>query len=195
MDIINFIEVKTDEVSIEDLNKYHEPEKIFGFCKRCPNYNKIWSCPPHKFETSDYIDSYNYCSVVRVKIHIKEESRANKEAKKLSRKISDNIRLYFDKSLIDIERNFKDTKALYAGSCLLCNNCTRTNNSPCIKQDKMRYSLEALGFQVSGICEMFNDKILWSSDKLPEYLMFVGAVLSKGKLDSELIKAYIKTGR
>lgn len=52
-------------------------------------------------------------------------------------------------------------------------------NKPCLFQDNLRYSLESLGFDVSGIVEnIVKEKIQWSNDLIPKYVTCISALLS-----------------
>ena len=38
----------------EYLDKYVDVPAFLEACKACPNYGRIWSCPPYDFQVSDY---------------------------------------------------------------------------------------------------------------------------------------------
>ena len=34
------------------INNHFDFERINGYCKKCPNYGKLWSCPPFDFDVT-----------------------------------------------------------------------------------------------------------------------------------------------
>jgi hypothetical protein len=52
----------------------------------------------------------------------------------------------------------------------------------------LRYSLEAVGFDVTGLAEgLAGQKVLWAAEGMPEYLLTVGALLCSGRDRAETI--------
>ncbi len=65
----------------------------------------------------------------------------------------------------------------------------QTKGQACVHKDKLRYSLEALGFLVSDIYERFFDMQLgWTENELPESFNTCSAILSGEQIDIQTIE-------
>lgn len=170
------------KISTEKLLEFFEKDFVESLCMRCPNYSKIWSCPSFNLDIVKYFSKYRYAYIIGAKVYYKDVAdyyNSDDDLNKIINDVYNNARSIFDKQLLNIELDNDDSKALYAGRCMICEKCSREDNKPCLHYDKMRYSLEALGINVSSITEnVLEDKILWNKDGLPEYCLLIGAVLS-----------------
>lgn len=85
--------------------------------------------------------------------------------------------------LFALEENVEGSRALYPGSCNLCNGgrCARINGEPCRHPEKMRYSIESLGGDVMKTAkEIFDIEIVWAkAGETPPYMVLVGGLLTK----------------
>jgi len=181
-----------EERTIEEVKVYYQPKKYLEYCKACQYYNKIWTCPPYDFDTSEILANYQYIYVMGSKLYIKDlgedfkDLLAHEDLEYVSNEIYSAARKVVDAKLLGIEEGNKDLKVLLAGRCLVCSPCTREGEHSCRYPDKMHFSLESLGFDVSSICEdLLGDKILWTKDSLPEYFLLVSVVLSREQLNIE----------
>ena len=88
-------------------------------------------------------------------------------------------------ALLGLERETPGSLALSAGGCTLCSDCTRPEGQPCRKPEKMRYSIDALGGDLSETMERyFHRPISWSRNgEVPEHLTVVGGLLVGGELE------------
>ena len=206
--MIENIHYTIKSITTNDLMKYYNPKLINKYCESCNKYSKVWTCPPLPFIDKDFLLKYKYCHIISGKVLINSldddeiASLVNNSFKKYSDiSISkDNFSNVFngiyyafreinDKKILNLENTFKDTLALVSGRCLICSNCTRVNNAPCIHPNKLRYSLEALGLDVSSIIEnVLGEKLQWSSNKNPEYVTGVSALLSNSLISESAIK-------
>ena len=91
-----------------------------------------------------------------------------------------NSRKIFDEFMLAQEFAKQGSLALFAGSCVDCplEKCARLGEKECPFNNKMRTSLEALGFDVSKIAkDVFNTEILWSSNNSqPTYTTLVAGL-------------------
>lgn len=177
------------ETTLEELRKYLQPEVYIEYCKQCMYYNKIWACPPYDFEITKILKDYQFAYIIGSKLYIKDlddnlkELLDKKDLEYAINKIHTNSRLVLDEKLDRISKEGKHLQTLLAGRCMICDICTREKHIPCIHPEKMLYSLEAIGFDVSSICQdILGEKMLWASEGMPEYFIFVSAVLSQEKL-------------
>ncbi len=157
-------------VSMDTLLKYYDSNKVENYCMNCQNYNKIWSCPPHKFNTYEYLNSYKTVDLYAVKINIDADT-----SKEEVLDIFQNERRKFGNRLMSLENN---SVALIAGNCYQCTTCKRQSGESCILEDKKRYSLESLGLIVSEITSnLLGIELKWSEEGEETYLVTVGALL------------------
>lgn len=183
-----------EERTLEEVNLYFRPKVFIEFCKGCKYYNKIWACPPYDFNIMKMLEDYQYAYIIGSKFYINELSEDFKQLldckdiEYVTTEIYKTARLILDEKLGIIWNREKHLCVLFAGRCLVCGNCTREKQISCIHPEKMQYSLESLGFDVSSICEdILGDKMLWAIENLPEYFILISAVFSQEKLDIEEI--------
>jgi len=175
--------------ALEEIKPYFQPEVFIELCKACTYYNKIWACPPYDFDIVKILDDYQYAYIIGSKIFINDlgdsfkELLDNKNLEYVSNEIYKAARAVLDDKIVAIGDMEKDSCVLFAGRCMICEHCTREKQLPCMHPEKIHFSLESLGFDVSSICEdILGDKIQWAKESLPEYFILVSAVFSKKEL-------------
>lgn len=149
--------------------------KFLNFCRICPNYGHIWSCPPYDFDPMDIWRQY-----VRLRLYARMlipkflEQDAAAAIAALHREKEEYLN-----QLLNWESAVPGSLALAAGSCSVCAICAKSEDEPCRKPAKMRYSIESLGGDVGLTARRYFGKpLLWIRDGvIPEYLMLVGALL------------------
>lgn len=159
----------------ESIFKFYQPLKVEGYCKSCPNYNKLWSCPPHDFDAVSYLDSYDHVLLVGEKIVRNEKSQSKGSMNSYFQEVR---RLMGDR-LIALSEKF-DVEVLIAGNCYLCDDCLRILGKSCRYEDRMKYSLESIGFLVGDIAsELLGIDLEWpEAGEEAQSLMTVGAIFS-----------------
>ena len=197
---INFIH-QIKERTLEEIKPYFQPKVFIEYCKACKYYHKIWACPPYDFDSTKVLENYRYAYIIGSKLYIHdlgEEFKKllnNQSLEHVSNEIYIAVRAALDEKLVSIEDKEKHLCVLLAGRCLICGNCTREKNLPCIYPEKMHLSLESIGFDVASMCEdILGDRMQWAKESLPEYFIFVSAVLSRKKLDIEGIYKDMASG-
>ena len=174
-------------IDLKELYNYYEPLKVEGFCRSCPNYGRIWSCPPHEFDPCSYLEPYKFVMIIGEKIFLQEDI-----SKEELNQHFQSARRVFGNFLISLAEKEENLEVLIAGNCFLCNVCQREANLSCIYQERLKYSLESIGFLVSGITrDILDIELEWpSADKNPEFLLMVGAVMAaeRSGLDNIAIK-------
>ncbi len=106
------MQTKIKELSIEQLLNYYHPEEILGYCSRCSNYGKFWSCPPHDFVPKEYLEQFSFAYVIGVRIPLdktlaKDEAIAHYHMQKI----------ILNKQLQESKENCPDCAVLIAGHC------------------------------------------------------------------------------
>lgn len=178
------ITYQLEKIDIKQLMTYYKPKQVFEYCSSCPNHGRIWSCPPHHINIEKYLSPYKQAWIIGAKVHInqKELESQNLQAKEIEKQgkiIFSAARREFGNKLFELEKQNKKSTILLAGNCYQCKECTKKQGKPCPYPDKLRYSLESIGFLVSDIVkEVLNDEIQWIQEgKLPTYLLSIGAIL------------------
>ena len=183
MNFSKIIGISVKATSTETLYKY-KLKKVM--CGNCPAYNKRWACPPFITENDTIITSKKNANLVSIKI--KPTKKNN-----IPKKIIDEARVFLDELFYKLEALNLNSTLLLAGSCI-CNfadNCPKLKKLPCVRKNKMRYSLEAFGYDVTKISEEILDtKILWQTDIQPEYFTLVYCICSDFDISKE-IKNYL----
>ncbi|WP_263772810.1 DUF2284 domain-containing protein [Propionivibrio soli] len=154
-----------------DMMRYHDPERIQGYCQSCEKHGQYWSCPPFAEPPLAQLGEWTHAVLVTQKTRV--ACGATKE---------ELIECFLEarQTLCKAMRNSEVDGALavVAGHCEGCSICTRSLGIACCAPTRMRYSLEALGFDVTGLAEgLAEQKVHWPAHGLPDYLMTVGALL------------------
>lgn len=162
----------------EYLEKYVNIEEFLEYCKECPNYGAIWSCPPYDFNQKEYWGKYKTLEILGVKINF-DEDLSEDEGMEIMHKVKDEI----SAELFREEKKYPGSISLSAGSCTTCgqNGCTRKTGAPCCHSDKMRYSIESLGGNVGKtVHDLLKIDLEWLEEGiLPSYFVLVGGILKK----------------
>lgn len=182
------ISYQIEPIDNEQLMKYFKPEEVFSYCSACPNHARIWSCPPHDISINDYLSAYNQIWIIGAKLHIKPEWIDEKNKEQSVMNVFLEARKQFGDKLFELEKRYKNSNILLAGTCYQCKECTRDEGKECRFKDKLRYSLESIGFLVSDIVsDVLKDEIRWVKDgELPEYILSVGALMLEEAVDELL---------
>ena len=174
----------------ELIQRFRDTEKFIAYCKACNKYNTCWSCPPFDFDTDTYLTSYQTACIIGTKISLDKEvinqHQGLDRCTKISYEIIGAVRKELDNMLLEMEKQHPQSKAFFAGSCHICptGTCTKIAGAPCISPEKIRPSLEALGFDISRIsAELLNIEMQWSRNGiLPEYFTLVSGFFTVNKI-------------
>ena len=161
--------------------------KFLSYCQRCSNYNKVWSCPAFDFSAEQLWSQYRtmelYGREVRFSPEALELEWPPEELGWKSKEILRPVQQELLQFLLEREKQIPGSMALAAGSCEGCfpEPCRKQKGLPCIHPERMRYSLEALGGDVSLTASRYLHKeMVWGKrGHLPEYYFLVGALLKK----------------
>ena len=162
---------KTVIVSKADMMRYHDPVRIQAYCRSCEKYGMYWSCPPFEEQPMTQLSEWTHALLVTQKTRVDAGSTKEELMQQFlaSRQILGDMLLRWEND---------GAVAIVAGHCFGCSACTRPKNVPCAAPSRMRYSLEALGFDVTGLAEgLAGQSMHWPSNGMPDYLVIVGALL------------------
>lgn len=191
-------EIILAEISTQDyIRKFRDIDKFIEFCKDCKNYNSVWTCPPFDSRSYKCIDAFSLTTIIGVKINIDQKLRnqANsaEERDALIRKILLEVRREFDAQLLSMEQQITPSLLYCAGSCRLCaqGECKRLKGEKCRYPDKMRSTLEAIGFDMGRTTsELLGVEMKWcNGNELPPYFTLVYGLLTNGSVGDKLKNA------
>lgn len=184
-----FCNLRVCVVDAKGVVPYSDYNRWAECCKTgCKNYANKWSCPPFSpsytdvYKNEKYLYIFVLCMNLDQFIHIKNSYLKLKAA---------NVMM---KSRID---KFLRARAIYGqvistGSCRLCKICNLKINEPCKHPNRMAFSFEALGIDVSAMTmELCQHKLLWySKGNPPTYTTVVAGLLTNQEFDiAELVSA------
>lgn len=157
----------------DDLLRYHDPVRVHAYCAKCPDHGRVWSCPPFATPPLATLPPWDQALLILLRTPVAPDT-----AKADMVEAFHDSRRTFRTLLLDAESRLEDTTALVAGHCQGCAVCSRPHSVPCPTPSHLRYSLEALGFDVSSLVEgLAGIRIQWPKEGVPEYLLTVGALL------------------
>lgn len=173
------------EISIEEyLKQYVDVQGFLEACRKCPNYGKVWSCPPFDFDAEAYWKQHERLELIAIKIIFDKEyagqSFSKEEMERIIKSSIGTVKQELSQELMEKEMEKPGSISLSAGSCSLCSGpCSREDAVPCRFSDKMRYSIEALGGNVGlTISRLMGIELEWVEEgKLPGYFVLVCGLL------------------
>ena len=69
-------EVKVVTLPVEEwLEQYCVSEKFAGACESCPDYGKVWSCPPGLPSAKELFTSFDRVHLIGMKVVYRKETR------------------------------------------------------------------------------------------------------------------------
>ena len=149
---------------------FRDAERCFGYCRHCDNYGPRPRPPPSPRRP---LSSRPRVRIIGVKIVPDDPLLPLQAANELMEPV---VRTLNDE-LLDLEQELAGRAFGFVGACPYCGGapCARIEGLPCRHPDKVRPSLEAIGFDVGKTASrLLGLDIKWSHDgRLPEYLTLV----------------------
>ena len=189
------VEFRKSSMPMADFRRrYQDREKFIAYCRECPRYDTVWSCPPLGFDADEYLKRFSWVSVVGAKIvldkKVIEAADTADKVKDTGWKILSKVKLELEDKMRHLEGQVPGSVALSSGGCNLCKECSRKEGKPCRMPEKMRHSLDAFGFDLSAITkEMLGIEILWCRDRLPEYFTLIHGLMTADDVQKEVWNA------
>ncbi|BES65010.1 hypothetical protein SANA_14490 [Gottschalkiaceae bacterium SANA] len=207
------VKIRVKQVKKEMLFEAYKHKEVLTYCQRCNNYGKNYSCPDFFFDTVAYLEPYKYATIILTEVdtqqiqmqwhqldpnqldsrvrsnYLMEEPDQKLDMKSIvSMYAFENIKNQMADQLLALETKIDDSVGLPPGSCTKCATCRKSLGEPCRFPETLRYSLEALGFLVSGIYkQLFDLELAWSKDELPTSFCSCSALMTKEKCDEIII--------
>ena len=170
--------------------QYRDAEHFIQFCAQCDLYGKVWSCPPFDRDVSRCMEGFEQVTIYGTKITFAPELMTQCASQEQSRQIvADAIEDAWKQVLpfLYAQEERHPGSRIFTGRCRLCRpkECSRIHGMPCRHPDKMRPSLEAVGFDVSRTAsELLGIDLQWSTDgHLPPYVTLVTALFTREAIE------------
>lgn len=144
---------------------------------RCPNYDHSWACPPIAPYLKEKISQFNKFYLIYYKYDL------NRYVNDIKSKFSDLseeeirndfyrkefMRDHVEDEIHDFIKNYiehsNEIFILWDGYCRICSkqgiSCTYESETPCRYADQIRYSMEAVGIDVTKTVSNINIDIEW----------------------------------
>lgn len=179
--------VTTKEVTIaadEFIRRYRDVERIGAYCLQCPGYGTSWGCPPFDFDPHTVSYGFKTVRLMGTTIEFDEVTRASCKSAELSaamgREAMNEVWKTLLPRLYEMERETPGSRC-FTFRCVLCpEGCTRPEGKPCRHPERLRHSLESVGFDIVAMTrELLGIDLEWSTDgTLPKHLSLVTALMS-----------------
>lgn len=133
-------------------------EKIREYCRenKCGSYGKNLMCPPHTGTIAEIREKLNmFGTGLLIQYSEALDVRNDQAGLRITK-------LKLHRVVLETELHLHETIGstdifgLIGGDCSLCDECEGYREKPCIRPDKARPSLEALGIDVVGLLEELN---------------------------------------
>lgn len=164
------------EVDVKDyVANFRDVERFEQCCRQCPNYGRRHGCPPFDDNNTARILRYSRVRILGVKVTPQGERLPLSEANNIITPVV----LEMNRQLLQLERELDGMACGFVGKCPYCSeHCARIDKLPCRHPDKVRPSLEALGFDVSKTAsQLLGVQMQWGRDgMMPDYLTLICAV-------------------
>ena len=124
-------------------------------CTTCPFYGKRPSCPPYApswREAKEWVHSYKRALLLKFEVDMKDFE--NEKRKILN---------YLLKREKELFKKYPYVYALFPGACNLCEECEFEKSGKCPMPEKVRYSLDAIGIEITSMVSLdFGENALYS---------------------------------
>ena len=169
---------------LEYVDNYVDIPTFLECCKACPNYGRLWSCPPYDFDVEAYWKQFKNFKVMATKIVFEKpviDETYSKEALETIMNTSISVeKQKLSDILMEEEKKYPGSASLCAGCCSLCQGqCNRPEGAPCRYPEQLRYSIESLGGNVGlTINKLLKLDLEWIEEgRLPNYFILVSGLL------------------
>lgn len=175
----------TTSITVKDyMAHYVDIPTFLEYCKACPNYGRLWSCPPYDFDVTAYWRKFQTLDLLAVKINFDSAYAGHSFApEELNHIMEQSMKIEKERlseALLKMEKKYTHAVSLSAGACTRCQGtCTRPGQQPCRYPEQLRYSIESLGGNVGlTLSRCMGIELEWIEEgKLPSYFVLVSGLL------------------
>ena len=158
------------------IERFRKADYFIRLCQQCGNYGRRYGCPPFDDDPLAAIGGYDKVRIMGLKITPKDKSLPLEAANDLMSPVISEL----NEELLETEKSLGGMCYGFVGTCPYCGGatCARIDGKPCKHPDKVRPSLEAIGFDISKTAkDLLGLDIKWSHDgMMPDYLTLVCGV-------------------
>lgn len=163
------------------IERFVDVPRFLGYCRECPAYGRTWACPEFDFDPLEVWTSRRWFHVITRTISFTAGQRRNGfdpdelQPQVMSMFTREKRRLRH--RVVVLRAAHPGSVPLLAGSCELCEHCTRLEGRPCIHPEQLMHSIESIGGDVVQLVrELFGIQMSWSDGtQLPDaYYLTVG---------------------
>lgn len=155
------------------IEKFRNADYFIELCRKCGNYGRRYGCPPFDYDPLSDIENYAKVRIIGIKIIPADRNLPLESANELMKPVTTELNRY----LLEQEQSLDGMSFGFVGSCPYCGEvpCARIEGGPCRHPDKVRPSLEAIGFDIGKTAkDLLGLEIKWSRGGfVPEYLTLV----------------------
>ncbi len=169
-----FLKVKLEDIIFDP--------KVQTYCVspsfKCPSYGHSWTCPPEAPYLEETVAQFREFYLIYYQLNLtgyikKQKVKYPKMSEKsirnmlytnnfLHNKLENEIHAFFD----NYQESYEDKLILWDGYCQVCSNkiekgCTYDTGKPCRYPKKRKYSMEAVGIEVTKTVSNLNLDIEW----------------------------------
>ncbi len=169
-----FLEIKLEDIRFNP--------KVQTYCVtpnfKCPNYGHSWACPPEAPYLEKKVSKYQRFILVYIKYdlskyikqmivkHPKRSEESIRNAFFMKNILRDKLEQEILNFINEMQNSYKEKLILWDGFCRICSNekdrgCTYDEGNPCRYPNKKRYSMEAVGIEVTQTVKNLNFDIEW----------------------------------
>ena len=151
------------------IERYRDVERICSLCAQCPSFGNVWSCPPFDFDPKTVSDGFKTVTLLATVIEFDDRTRAAITSPEQAREFASRAMHEVWDTLLpqmhELERQLPGSRC-FTFRCQLCpEGCTRPQGLPCRHPDRMRHSLESVGFDLSAAArDELGIDLEWSND-------------------------------
>ncbi len=177
MNLKHSIEKFTADIDAQQyIEKYRRADYFIKFCEQCPNYGHRWGCPPFDHDPLPEISGYSRVRIIGYKLTPADKEMTIRDSRMLLKPVTHRL----NEELLELEAELRGRAYSFVGTCPYCEKepCARLHGEPCRHPEKVRPSLEAIGFDISLTAQdVLGLEIKWGKNGLvPEYFTLVCGV-------------------
>ncbi len=207
-------QLRIEQITMRQLLECHQPDRVLGFCQACNNFGRNHSCPQFDFDVLTWLNQFAHVTLVLTQIETAQlaDQRRRLAAKdylsrvrqsyqkdgqidlytELSMYAFESVKGQVNRRFLEIERQFDGVVSIPPGSCTHCAVCAKRQGKACLYPEKLRYSLEALGFLVSQLLDVFFDyQIDWQKRDFGTDFVTISGLFSHLPLAAQTIRAQL----
>lgn len=175
------------------VKQYRDIPRFLAYCRQCDSYGRVWSCPPFERDVPTMTDGFTqvtvWGTVINFDLATRQACTTDEQRRNMSMQAIDDAWSVVLPFLHRQEAAHAGSRA-FTGRCRLCRpqECSRIEGKPCRQPERMRSSLEAVGFDVTATArDVLGIELQWSTDgQLPERITLVTALFSHDRFNPPL---------